>query len=247
MVRFFRRIVTSVLKVLVELALLTGGLMFLANYAFHHWIPIRQRVQASVEAKVALHHIHPLSYTAIPAAYREAVIATEDRRFSWDPGFDPVGIVRSFIVDVEKDGYVEGGSTITQQLVDNTILNKKKTITRKVKQLAYAVGIYDTFSKEDTLAMYANVIYFGHGAYGLYNAAETYFGQTPTQCNAGELAMLAGIPNEPSLYDPFRNLSLARQRQQIVIDNMVDDGQITQSEAEQIRAMPIRLVHNKGQ
>ena len=93
--------------------------------------------------------------------------------------------------------------------------------------------------------MYANVIYFGHGAYGLYNAAQTYFGRAPAQCNAGELAMLAGIPNAPSLYDPLRNMNLARQRQQVVIDNMVDAGKITNAQAQQIRTMPIRLIRNQ--
>ena len=241
LLRLVSRLVKWILKWLFAFALLATIFFIVANYTFHHWYPIRQKVQASVKASIETHHVHPLSYAEIPLAYRDAVIATEDRRFSWDPGFDPVGILRSVIVDVEQDGYVEGGSTIAQQLADNTLLNHQKTLMRKIEQLVVAVGIYDTFSKPETLAMYANVIYFGHGAYGLYNAAETYFGRTPAQCNTGELAMLAGLPNAPSVYDPFRNLALARQRQQIVIHNMVDAGKLSPAEAKQILAEPIRL------
>lgn len=242
---FMGRIVTAigrwVLRVLLAAAILLAALFFVANYAFHHWYPIREKILESVAARSHQYHIHTLSYAQIPPTYRNAIIATEDRRFAWDPGIDPVGILRSIVVDVERDGYVEGGSTITQQVADNTLLNQNKTIVRKLKQVAVAIGIYDTFSKSETLAMYANVIYFGHGAYGLYNAAETYFGRTPLQCNAGELAMLAGIPNAPSSYDPLKHPRLARQRQEIVVDNMVDAGKITSSEAKQILALPLRL------
>lgn len=245
MLRFFRRLVSRfvrwVLKVLLVLAVVSAICFAAANYIFHHWYPIREKVLASVAARIQTYHIHPLTYAQIPQAYQEAVIATEDRRFAWDPGVDPIGIARSVIVDVEKDGYVEGGSTITQQVVDNTLLNQQKTLIRKVKQATLAVGIYDTFSKQETLAMYANIIYFGNGAYGLSNAANTYFGKSPAECNAGELTMLAGIPNAPSVYDPFRNLALARQRQMTVVDNMVDDGKITPVEAKKILAMPIQL------
>jgi penicillin-binding protein 1A len=89
--------------------------------------------------------------------------------------------------------------------------------------------------------MYVNVIYFGHGAYGLYNAAKTYFGKDPTQLNAGELTLLAGLPNAPTIYDPFKNMSLARQRQSIVLENMVDDNFISKKDSTQIFDQPIQL------
>lgn len=234
---FIRRFVRSVLALVVLLCVLFGFL----DYYFVHVSHIRSRVVTAFETRVHKFRIHVLGYNEIPTEFRQAIIATEDRRFAWDPGIDPVGILRSLIVDVEKDGYVEGGSTITQQLVDNTILNQQKTLTRKAKQAFYAIGLYDTMTKLEVFQLYTNVIYFGHGAYGLYNAAETYFGKTPRQLNGGELTMLAGLPNSPHSYDPFRSMQLARARQRVVLTNMVDDGVLTKSEANHIWNLPIRL------
>lgn len=236
-----RRLIRWLFKWVFVLLVLIALLAWLANYVFHHSYPLRTKMMAAVTERMHLHHVQPLTDTQIPAGFRAALVATEDRRFAWDPGVDPVGIFRSFLVDVKHNGYIEGGSTITQQLVDNTLLNQQKTLQRKVEQFGLAIGIYDTFSKRETFVMYTNVVYFGHGAYGLYNAAETYFGRTPTQCNAGELAMLAGLPNAPSAYDPFHSLKLARARQQLVVNNMVDEGQITRAQANEILALPIRL------
>ncbi len=216
----------------------TFGLLFLYFRIFNN---VGQRVQRVVMHDVAVRHEHYMTYNQIPTVFRNAMIATEDRRFFTDPGIDPIGIMRSFIVDVEKDGYVEGGSTITQQLVDNSIIVHRKTIPYKITQAFYAIGIYDTQSKPETFALYANAIYFGAGAYGLYDAAETYFGKTPSQLNDGELTMLAGLPNLPSLFDPFIHLKLARQRQAIVLQNMVDDGLITSKQSSAIYREPIRL------
>jgi penicillin-binding protein 1A/penicillin-binding protein 2A len=222
---------------LLTISLFFGGL----NVYFHTSFPIRQKVQTAAAAMFREHHVHIVPYAEIPHFYKEAVIATEDRRFSWDPGIDPIGILRSFVVDVEKDGYVEGGSTITQQLVDNTIIRHQKTLGYKIRQALYAIGLYDTMSKPETFDLYANVIYFGNGAYGLYNAAETYFGRRPDACNLGELAMLAGLPNAPSDYDPFYAYPLARKRESIVLENMVDAGMMTVRESHVIFNMPIQL------
>jgi len=101
--------------------------------------------------------------------------------------------------------------------------------------------MYDTMSKQETFAFYTNVIYFGHGANGLYQATETYFGKTPSELNAGELTMLAGLPNGPSVYDPYKSRTLAINRQHVVIQNMVDNGVISESQAKQITNEPIVL------
>lgn len=237
MVRLLQWLIRLIL-VVVLIVLVAFGFMYL-YFRFHDNVGLR--VQQAVMQKVVARHERYLPYSHIPAVFRNAMIATEDRRFFSDPGIDPIGIARSVVVDVEKDGYVEGGSTITQQLVDNSIIGRQKTIHRKILQAFYAIGVYDTMSKPETFALYANVIYFGAGAYGLYDAAVTYFGKTPSQLNAGELTMLAGLPNSPSLFDPLTNLKLARQRQAIVLDNMVDDGLITKSQSEKIFLDPIHL------
>lgn len=225
------------MAVLIFLALLLGGV----NLYFRFVFPIKTAVLSAASDTIQEQHVHVLSYEQIPLMFKDAVIATEDRRFYNDPGIDPVGILRSLIVDIQQDGYVEGGSTITQQLVDNTLLSKKKTLHRKTLQVIYAIGIYDTMSKKTVFQMYTNVIYFGHGAYGLYNAAETYFGRPPQACNAGELTMLAGLPNAPSAYDPFKAMALARERQNVVLENMVDAGIISSQKAAQIYKEPIHL------
>jgi len=145
-------------------------------------------------------------------------------------------------VDVGGGKTLQGGSTITQQLIHNTLLNNmSKSLTWKFLESLYAIGVYDTMSKQDTFAFYTNVIYFGHGANGLYQAAETYFGKAPSQLNAGELVMLAGLPNAPSDYDPYKNMTLALERQQLVVQNMVDNGVISESLAKQIISEPIVL------
>lgn len=234
-------LIKSLFKICLCLVLLMLGLL----YYFRSVSPMQPKIKSSVEIQMKKFHVHPLSYDQIPVGYRNAVIATEDRRFYWDPGIDPEGMIRSLIVDVKKDGYVEGGSTITQQLVDNTLMQRENTLIYKVKQTFYAIGIYDTVSKKQTFAMYANVIYFGQGAYGLYNASETYFGVKPAQLNQGELAMLAGIPNSPNNFNPLHHLSAAKKRQKEVVQNMVDVNIVTKKQAQHILAEPIKLKGKK--
>ncbi|MCL6632822.1 MAG: transglycosylase domain-containing protein [Alicyclobacillus herbarius] len=239
------RLLSFALRVAVRLALAICVLLVaIYGVLYVYFTRVRhidREVEAAVANRILAYHVHPLNYEQIPSFFREAIISTEDRRFWWDPGIDPVGILRSLYVDIEADGYVEGGSTITQQLVDNTLLSKRKSIVRKLRQAVYAIGIYDTMSKRQTLTDYVNVIYFGHGAYGLYNAAETYFGLPPAALNEGELSLLAGLPNGPSLYDPLVSLKLARSRQWVVLENMVDAGRLSKAEAEAIYHQPLRL------
>jgi membrane peptidoglycan carboxypeptidase len=232
-----KKIIKWVVRICLVVLVLFGGL----TYYFRHVVNIREKLNSSVHTKVLKYQIHTLGYSKIPIIYRDAVIATEDRSFSWNPGIDPIGIIRSLVVDIGQNGYVQGGSTITQQLVDNTLIHHGKSLHYKLQQAFYAFGIYQSFSKDETFDMYANVIYFGHGAYGLYNAAKTYFGKDPSQLNKGELTMLAGLPNAPSMYDPYKNMSLARQRQAIVLENMVSAGFISKEESTQIFEQPIQL------
>jgi Membrane carboxypeptidase/penicillin-binding protein len=174
--------------------------------------------------------------------YRDAVIATEDRSFFTNQGIDLRGILRAILVDLSGNQPLQGGSTITQQLIHNTVLsNMTKSLTWKLRESIYAIGVYDTLSKKETFELYANVIYFGHGANGLCQAAETYFGKAPSELNAGELTMLAGLPNAPSVYDPYLSMRLARERQNQVIQCMVDSSVINESQAKQIFNEPIKL------
>jgi membrane peptidoglycan carboxypeptidase len=232
------KIIKWVVRVCLVIFVLLGGL----TYYFRHTTNFQEKLSSSYHTKVLEDHIHPIDNTKIPSIYREAVIATEDRSFSWNLGLDPIAILRSLVVDIGQNGYIQGGSTITQQLVDSTLIRHGKSLKYKLAQAFYALGIYDTFSKEKTFDMYVNVIYFGHGAYGLYNAAKKYFGKKISELSEGELTMFAGLSNAPSMYDPFKNMALARQRQSIVLENMVSAGFISKEKSTRIFDQPIRLI-----
>ena len=236
--RFIKRILKFMVFIFVVLCISWFGL----KYYFGHVNIIANKVRSDVLTQVHAHNSRLLSYSDIPEIYRKAIIATEDRSFLTNKGMDVRGTIRAIFVDVTSGKSLQGGSTITQQLIHNTILsNTSKSLTWKLLESTYAIGVYDTMSKPETFAFYTNVIYFGHGANGLYQASETYFGKAPMQLNAGELTMLAGLPNAPSVYDPYKNMTLAIERQHIVIQNMVNSGVISESKAKQIIREPIVL------
>ena len=234
--------IKDMLKFLILIFIVLCISWFGLKYYFSHVNIIADKVRRDVLTQVQAHHSQLLTYNDIPKMYRNAIISTEDRSFFTNKGIDVRGTVRAVFVDVKSGQSLQGGSTITQQLIHNTILsNTSKSLTWKLYESAYAIGVYDTMSKQETFAFYTNVIYFGHGANGLYQAAETYFGKAPSELNAGELTMLAGIPNAPSVYDPYKNRTLALQRQHLVVQNMVDNGVISESQAKQIISEPIVL------
>ncbi|MDP4145150.1 MAG: biosynthetic peptidoglycan transglycosylase [Bacillota bacterium] len=211
-------------------------------YYFTQVNRIADQVRKDVKTQVQANHSQYLKYNDIPDMYRNAVIATEDRSFFTNIGVDFKGTFRAIFVDVGSKQTIQGGSTITQQLIHNTLLNNmSKSIEWKLLESFYAIGVYDTISKPETFELYANVIYFGHGANGLYQASEIYFGKKTSELSAGELTLLAGIPNAPSVYDPYINMKLARERQQHVIANMIDAKVISQAKGKQILSQPIIL------
>lgn len=237
-----RRRTVNLLKFVIFVLVVLSISRIGVKYYFTNINRIDGKVRNEVTSFVQNHNGHFLTYDEIPEMYRSAVIATEDRSFFENIGIDFRGIIRAIYVDIKSKKLLQGGSTITQQLVDNTLLrNKEKSISWKLHEEIYAIGLYDTMSKEETFALYANVIYFGHGAYGLYQAAEIYFGKEPSQLNDGELTMLAGLPNAPSVYDPYKNKTLAVERQGHVVESLVDAKIINESEAERILNEPIVL------
>ena len=177
----------------------------------------------------------------IPRALRQAIIAVEDKRFYNHSGFDIESIARATVVNVEAGEIAEGGSTITQQLAKNLFLTQERSFTRKVEELLLAINIERHFDKNKILELYLNTIYFGSNFYGIYEAAQGYFDKNPKDLNMAECAMLAGIPNAPSLYSPYVNFQLAKQRQSIVLDAMVKAHFITTYEAEKARNAEIIL------
>ncbi|MGB8427300.1 MAG: PBP1A family penicillin-binding protein [Desulfobacterales bacterium] len=169
--------------------------------------------------------------TDVPDLLIKAFVAAEDSRFFTHRGIDLLSITRAFIKNIEAGGIVQGGSTITQQVTKSFLLTPEKSYTRKMKEAILAFRIEKALKKEDILFLYLNQIYLGHGAYGVEAAAENYFGKTARDMNLAECAMLAGLPQAPSRYSPFRYPDRAKQRQIYVLNRMVAEGVITAGEA----------------
>lgn len=172
----------------------------------------------------------------------QAIIAVEDVRFYSHSGYDWSSIMRATAHNVESGEIEEGASTITQQLAKNLFLTQEQSFTRKVEELFLAMNIEKHFSKNKILELYLNTIYFGSNFYGVESAAEGYFGKTPKELTLAESAMLAGLPNAPSVYSPYVNFLLAKKRQLVVIDAMLKNKAISARDAEKARIEEIVLV-----
>ncbi|MGZ4384769.1 MAG: transglycosylase domain-containing protein, partial [Gaiellaceae bacterium] len=149
---------------------------------------------------------------------KHAIVDIEDRRFYEHRGIDVHGLVRALWTDLTSGHIVEGGSTITQQFVKNTYRQNQRTIARKLREAALAWQLEQRWSKDRILTAYLNTIYFGNGAYGVQQAARTYFRTTAAKLTLPEAALLAGIPKDPGLYDPVRNPRSARERRSLVLE-----------------------------
>ena len=185
---------------------------------------------------------HYVSINQMPALLLQAIVSVEDARFYNHRGFDLIGIARAVFVNVEAGEIQEGASTITQQTVKNLFLTSDQTFTRKAEELVMSMNMEKDFDKDKILEIYLNVIYFGSNFYGIYDAAQGYFGKEPADLTIAECAMLAGLPNEPSVYSPYVDFHLAKQRQLVVIDAMERLGVISKKEAESARIEEIILV-----
>jgi len=157
---------------------------------------------------------------------KQAIVATEDKRFYEHRGIDVRGMFRALWADIRHKGAVQGGSTITQQFVKNELTGGARSITRKLREAALAWQLEQRWSKDKILTAYLNTIYFGNGAYGVERAARTYFGHTASKLTLPEAALLAGIPEDPSLYDPVTHPGIARSRRATVLGLMLQQGVI---------------------
>ena len=189
----------------------------------------------------------PVPLAKIPKNLQNAFIANEDVRFYQHHGIDPRGILRAFWTNLTGHGVSEGGSTITQQLAKNAFLSQERTLKRKIHEAILAIQIERHYTKAEILEMYLNQIYFGQGAYGVQAAAQIYFGKNVENLDLAECAMLAGIPKSPNYYSPYNNLKAAKERQAIVLDQMVKYGYIEQDAAARAKAEDIHLAPRAGQ
>lgn len=174
-------------------------------------------------------------------ATTQGIIAVEDVRYRYHIGVDPLGMVRAVKVGVEKGKATEGASTITQQVARNAFLNQDRTVKRKVKEMMIALNLNANYSKDDVLEYYLNLIYYGHNYYGIYDAAKGYFGKEPKDLTIDETALLIGLPQAPSAYNPIEHPELAKQRRNTVLDVMAREGIITKAEASEYKEKDIEL------
>ena len=177
---------------------------------------------------------------------KEAFLAIEDKKFYSHHGLHFKGIIRAVLTNFLKGKATQGGSSITQQLAKNAFLTPERTFSRKVKEAILTYQIERTYTKDEILERYLNEIYFGSGSYGIKNAADQYFRKDSKDLNIAEAALLAGIPNRPTKYDPNRSLENALHRQQIILKEMFEDGRITKEEYEEALAYKFELENEEN-
>jgi len=179
----------------------------------------------------------------IPEMLKTAFIAIEDKNFYKHEGYDLVALVRSTLVNIQAGRSKQGASTITQQLARILFLSSEKTYTRKIKELILARRIEKTWTKDEILTMYLNNVYLGEGAYGVGAAADVYFDKKLKDLTIAEAALIAGLPQAPSVYSPYQNPELAEKRRNQVIKRMYANKYITKEERDKALKAPVKLRH----
>lgn len=183
----------------------------------------------SLEAKVDRKQF--VSSKDIPDMMKKAIVATEDRRFYDHGALDLVSVTRALVTNYMAGQTLEGGSTIAQQTVKNIFLSHDRTLSRKIEELALAVRLEKNYTKDEILELYLNTIYFGHGAYGIKDAARIYFGKDIKDLNVSQCAMLAGLPQAPSVYDPITHPEEGIRRMVVVLTLMAQQEYISSEDA----------------
>jgi penicillin-binding protein 1A len=196
--------------------------------------------EAITELHVERRILVPLAQ--IPQSLRDAILATEDRRFYSHWGIDPIGVARAILQNYRRGRIVEGGSTITQQLTKVLFLTPDKSLERKLKEAVLALELERRYSKDRILEMYLNQVYFGQGSYGVEAAARTYFGKGVSELTVRESALIAGLPRAPTNYSPFDRPEAAKRRREVVLRRMVEFGTIKDEEAKRLAKTDLGLI-----
>ena len=217
-----RKLIRWIAAAAVTIAVCTGFSVAADGYQMYRDALETQTLEAKVESIQSGENYTNLE--ALPDTYKNAVVSVEDHRFYSHFGLDPIAICRAIVNDLKAGRYVEGGSTITQQLAKNLYFSQEKELNRKVAEVFLALDLERNYTKDEILELYVNSIYFGDGHYGVGEASEGYFSKTPADMSEYESTLLAGVPNAPSRYAPTKNLELAEKRQQQVLRRMIACG-----------------------
>ncbi len=232
-------------KVSIAIAVLLLGALVTAVYIARAQLPSFESLKSSPNGQMIRVHaadgsvlvsLGPsygewLPYDRIPAVMRDATVAVEDRRFRSHLGVDPIGIARSAAIRIERGRWIQGGSTITQQLARNIFLNNQKKFGRKFREWILALALERKFTKDQVLELYLNKVYYGGGAYGIDAASRKFFGHGADRLTLAEAAVIAGLVKAPSNYSPTADADAAKGRAGVVLQQMVRNGFITQGQA----------------
>src|SRR5882672_4871288 len=197
--------------------------------------------QNRVVGSFALQRRVIVTYDDFPRVLRDALISIEDKDFERHWGVNVWRMMGAAYRDVQSGGKVQGASTLTMQLARNLFLSPDRSFHRKIQEILLAVQIERRFTKPQIFTLYANQIYLGHGVYGFEAAAQFYFSKPAKRLTLGEAALLAGLPKSPSYYSPITHADHALKRRNLVINSMLEDGNITAQQAAEARDQPIRL------
>ena len=228
-----------VVAVVVALALGLPALFGIATFVGLLITPSVDDMPKRVDAILKQHGGTRVQLNDIPDQLSEALIAIEDERFYQHSGIDTQGLIRAVLTDLYRHRALQGGSTLSQQLMKVVYMDNDDDGWRKPENLLLALKVEARFDKHTILENYFNAVYYGHGAYGIGMASEIYFHLRPAQLDLAQASMLAGLPQSPSWYDLYRNPCAARARQFNVLAQMAHDGYITQKAAADAYAEPI--------
>jgi membrane peptidoglycan carboxypeptidase len=228
------------------------GLLIIGLLGIGGWVasvavdlPSIANLRDSVSSDLASQGSQYVPLDQIPPGLVSSLVAVEDKRFYEHAGTDWIRIGGALWANAKAHKVVQGGSTITEQLVDNTLLrDEEKGLDRKVRAMLLARQSERSYTKEQILELYLNAIYYGPGSYGVDAASRNYFGQLPSGLDQEQQLFLAGVIRGPALYDPYWHCPAARGRIDEVIDARLDAGSLSSTEAQALRAAP--LVHAYG-
>ena len=226
--KVIKKIIFVVILVAISISLLVIGNGYNMYKEALEQMPLSKKVASIIEKE------NYAKIDEISQIYKDAVISVEDHRFYKHNGVDIIAIGRAFVNDIKAIDFVEGGSTITQQLAKNIYFTQEKKITRKIAEVFMAFEIEKEYDKNQILELYLNTSYFGDGYYTVKEACKGYFNKELKEMTDYECILLAGIPNAPSVYAPTKNPELAIQRQKQVMNKMVEYEYLTQEEANKI-------------
>jgi penicillin-binding protein 1A len=252
--RWRRRLIVT-LQVLIGLGVLALGALVIAVYIARAQLPSYDQLKSSPNGQMIRVHAADgtvivsmgpsygewLAGEQIPTVMREATVSVEDRRFYSHLGVDPIGIARSVMIRYERGRWIQGGSTITQQLARTVFLNNQKKFGRKFREWILSLALERKFSKDQILELYLNKVYYGGGAYGIDAASRKFFGHGADHLSLSEAAVIAGLVKAPSNYSPTADAQAAVGRAGVVLDTMVENGVISRAEADGANPQSLKL------